>query len=182
VSEPPRPQEPDEAAAVDAVLEGRDDIKLEKDLLSDGSAPAAAPESESIFIRIRNLSVAARVKLALTGGKEARQILTRDATKLVQSCVMRNPRITPEEVLTIAKNRSAHEEMLRTIADHRDWLRYYQVRLALVLNPKTPLPVALRLLSGLQERDVRLIAKSRNISTVLQAQAKRAVLKRGETI
>jgi hypothetical protein len=168
-----------EAAAIEAVLEGRDDIKLESDLLADASPEAAAAPGESMFVRIKKLPVAARLKLALTGGREARQILIRDATKLVQGAVLRNARITPEEVLVLAKNRSATEELLRMIADHREWLRHYQVRLALVVNPKTPLPLALRLLGGLNERDVRLLAKSRNVSTVLQAQAKRAVLKRG---
>jgi hypothetical protein len=176
----PDAESPDtEASAIEAVLEGRDDIKLEADLLVDTQAGSAPPATESIFIRIKKLPVAARVKLALTGGKEARQILLRDATKLVQSSVLRNPRITPDEVLVLAKNRSASEELLRTIADHREWVRHYQVRLALVVNPKTPLPLALRLLGGLNDRDVRLLAKSRNVSTVLQAQAKRAILQRG---
>jgi len=168
--------------AVQAVLEGRDDIVLAPDLLADGQGAPTEELTESLFVRIKKLPVAARVKLALTGGKDARQILVRDSTKLVQSCVLRNPRITPDEVLVIAKNRSAAEELLRNIADHRDWVRHYQVRHALVLNPKTPLPVALRMLGGLQERDIRLIAKSRNVSTVLQAQARRAIIQRGGTI
>jgi len=160
-----------------AVLEGRDQIGLEDDMLSDaGAAPA---HRESLFVRIRKLPVPARVKLALTGNKEARQILARDAVKLVQGCVLRNPRFTLEEALAMAKNRSLGGELLKAIADERDWVRNYSIRLALVQNPKTPLQTALGLLHGIQERDMRLIAKSKNVASVLQAQAKRNLLRRG---
>lgn len=161
---------------VAAVLEGRDAIRLEDDMVSDA---APAPSRESMFTRIRRLPVPARVKLALTGNKEVRQILARDSVKLVQGCVLRNPRFTLEEALAMAKNRSLAHELLRAIADEREWVRHYGVRLALVQNPKTPLQIALHLLAGIQERDMRLIAKSKNVSSVLQAQAKRSLLRRG---
>ena len=65
------------------------------------------------------------------------------------------------------------------IADEREWVRHYAVRLALVQNPKTPLQIALNLLTGVQERDMRLIARSKNVSSVLQQQARRNLLRRG---
>lgn len=178
--EDPRKREPDEKdPEIAAVLEGRDAIALEEDLLSEAAAPVVAAKRESLFVRVRRMPVAARVKLALTGNKEARQVLSHDSVKLVQSCVLRNPRFTLEEALAMAKNRSLAGELLRIIAEQRDWIRNYSVRLALVQNPKTPLQVALGLLPGIHERDTRLIAKSRNVASVLQAQAKRNLLRRG---
>ena len=176
----PRTREPDpKDPEIAAVLDGRDKIALENDMVEDAPAPAAAARRESLFIRVRKLPVAARVKLALTGNKEARQVLSHDSVKLVQTCVLRNPRFTLEEALAMAKNRSLAGELLRIIAEQKDWIRNYSVRLALVQNPKTPLQVALGLLSGIQERDMRQIAKSRNVASVLQAQAKRNLLRRG---
>lgn len=168
----------DRTPEIEAVLEGRDDIALAADLLGEESPPPEAAPREALAVRIRKLAVPARVKLALTGGKEARQILARDHVKLVQQCVLYNPRISLEEVAAMAKNRSLHGELLRHIANQRDWVRQYQIRLALVLNPKTPLQVSLNLFSGIQERDVRLLAKSRNVPSVLQAQARRTLLRR----
>ena len=174
----PRAREPDpNDPEIAAILEGRDQIKLEDDLVSEAAVPDKAVR-ESLFVRVRKLSVAARVKLALTGNKEARQVLAHDGVKLVQGCVLRNPRFTLEEALAMAKNRSLPGELLRTIAEQKDWIRNYSVRLALVQNPKTPLQVALGLLNGIQERDMRLLAKSRNVAGVLQAQAKRNMLRR----
>jgi hypothetical protein len=173
-----RPADGDESSPeVQAVLDGVDQIKLDEDLVVDSEAPTAARE-EGLFSRLRKLSVAARVKLALRGNKDVRQILARDAVKLVQLCVLKNPRFTLEEALAMAKNRSLNGELLRIIAEQRDWVRQYAVRLALVQNPKTPLPISLGLLSGIQERDVRILAKSKNVASVLQAQAKRMLQRR----
>ena len=158
-----------------AVLEGRDSIELESDLLAE---PVPPERKEALWTKIRALPVASRIKLALVGNKEARQILARDSVKLVQVCILKNPRVTLEEALAMAKNRSAHAELLRIVADQREWVRNYSVRLALVQNPKTPLQIALGLINGIHERDVRLLARSKNISSVLQAQAKRLLLRR----
>ena len=185
MSESPRldglPKE-DRTPEIEAVLEGRDDIELEPELLVE-KRPAESPgdprvREEALAVRLRRLPVPARVKLALTGGKDARQILARDPVKLVQHCVLRNNRFTLDEALAMAKNRSLHGELLRVIAEERDWVRQYSIRLALVTNPKTPLQVGLGLLSGIQERDMRIIARSKNVPTVLQAQARRVILRR----
>jgi hypothetical protein len=183
VSAPLRPDQipkDERTPEIEAVLEGRDDIRLDEDLLADAPPADAPARQEPLAVRIRTMLVPARVKLALTGGKEPRQILARDHVKLVQQCVLHNPRLTLEEVLAMAKNRSLHGELLRHIANQRDWVRQYSIRLALVLNPKTPLQISLGHLATIQERDVRLIAKSKNVPTVLQAQARRMLLRRGK--
>lgn len=180
---PPRPPEQvgpgtapaEEDAEIAAVLEGRDRIELASDLVAELPPPE---RQESLATRIRSLPVAARVKLALTGNKEARRILAGDPVKVVQTCVLKNPRVTLDEALAMAKNRSLHGEILRSIADEREWVRHYPLRLALVQNPKTPLQIALALLGGLHERDVRLLARSKNVASVLQQQARRKLLRK----
>ena len=175
----PRFREPEaQDPEVAAVLEGRDQLRVDDDMLTDAVAAPLAARRESLLVRIRKMPVAMRVKLALSGNKEARQVLSHDSVKLVQACVLRNPRFTLEEALAMAKNRSLPGELLRIIADQRDWVRNYSVRLALVQNPKTPLQVALGLLNGIQDRDMRILAKSRNVPSVLQSQAKRNILRR----
>lgn len=175
----PRMREPEaQDPEVAAVLDGRDRLRLDDDMVTDAPSATDAARRESLLVRIRKMTVAMRVKLALTGNKEARQVLAHDSVKLVQACVLKNPRFTLEEALAMAKNRSLAGELLRTIADQRDWVRNYSIRLALVQNPKTPLQVALGLLNGIQDRDMRILAKSRNVASVLQSQAKRNILRR----
>jgi hypothetical protein len=48
-----------------------------------------------------------------------------------------------------------------------------------VTNPKTPLVLAMRFLNSLYERDVRALAKSKNVSSTIAGQAKRIVINKG---
>jgi hypothetical protein len=134
---------------------------------------------KSLLQRVGTMTVSERIKLALHGNREARALLLRDSNKLIRRFVLKNPRVNDDEIIAVAKNRSADDDLLRVIAETRDWTKNYQVRLSLVTNPKTPLTLALRFLSGLYERDIRSLAKSKNVSATITAQAKRIVLQKG---
>src|SRR5262249_46906532 len=130
--------------------------------------------------RIGMMSVAERIKLALHGNREARMLLLRDPNRLIRRFVLQNPRLGDDEIIALCKNRNADDELLRVIAEAREWTKNYQVRHALVTNPKTPLTIALRLIGSLQDRDVRTLAKSKNVSATIATQAKRIVLQKGQ--
>ena len=123
-----------------------------------------ADTTKSLFQSIQSMSVSEKLDLARKANKEARSILMRDSNKLVQLAVISSPKVTDGEVLLIASNRKINDEVLRHIANNREWMKNYQIKLALVNNPKTPLPIALREVSYLKQRDLVLIAKSRAIS------------------
>lgn len=122
------------------------------------------------------MGVAEKIKIAQTGDKEWRMILIKDSNKLVSGTVIRNPRVTEAEVLTIAKSAIQNDEILRVICANKEWVKNYQIRKALVENTKTPLPVSLRFLATLTEKDLAHLAKSKNISSVLSTQAKKLLL------
>jgi len=124
---------------------------------------------------IQGLAVAQKVALAVKGNKEARAILVRDRNRVVASAAIRNPRTTEQEIVTCAQSRSVSDEVVRIIAGSKELLRSYSVKVALVNNPKTPLPTAMRLLTLLRDADVRAVAKSRNVSSAVANQAKRLV-------
>ncbi|TMB45844.1 MAG: hypothetical protein E6J55_03815 [Deltaproteobacteria bacterium] len=173
-------QEGEEAVAelVRSIEAGSDTINVPAELI-DEPAEAAPPPPRSLYGRILTMSIAEKLKLALRGNKDARAILIRDSSKLIRRFVMQNPRLSDAEVIAIARNRSSDDELLRVIVERREWMRNYQVRLALVTNPKTPLAVALRQLPTLGERDLRMLAKSRNVPQTVVAQARRLVLAMG---
>src|SRR5262249_8036011 len=68
------------------------------------------------------------------------------------------------------------EDLLRVITERRDWMRLYQVRLGLATNPKTALPVAIRLVGMLEDRDLRQVAKSKNVPQAVAAHARRLLM------
>ncbi len=126
---------------------------------------------------ITGLSAAQKVALAIKGNKEARAILLRDANRMVAGAAIKNPRITEQEVVSAAQSRSVSDEVIRLIAGSKELTRAYGVKLALVNNPKTPLPTAMQMLTLLRAADIKNIAKSRNVSTAVSTQAKRLIAK-----
>ena len=122
------------------------------------------------------MGIGEKIKMAMSGDKEWRAILVKDTNKLVSASVIKNPRITEGEILTLVKVGVQNDEILRLICANREWVKNYLIRKALVCCPKTPLPNALRYLATLTEKDIAFLAKSKNIPTVLSTQAKRILL------
>lgn len=122
------------------------------------------------------MGVSDKIKMAMTGDKEWRNIFLKDPNKLVSSAVMKNPRITDGEVLAVAKNKSASDELIRLITLNREWVKHYEIKRALVMHPRTPLPKALRYMDILTEKDLKNLAKSRGVSQVIVNNARRMVL------
>ena len=125
---------------------------------NDGSDSA-----RSLFQKIQTMTVSEKLDLARKASKEARSILIRDSNKLVQLAVVNSPKITESEILAIASNRQVNDDVLKEIAINKEWLRNYQVRLALVNNPKTPLSIAMAQVTYLNRRDLSLLAKSKGV-------------------
>ncbi len=117
----------------------------------------------SLFQKIQTMSVSEKLDLARKASKEARSILIRDSNKLVQLAVVNSPKITESEILAIASNRQVNDDVLKEIAINKEWLRNYQIRLALVNNPKTPLSIAMAQVTYLNRRDLSLLAKSKGV-------------------
>jgi hypothetical protein len=115
------------------------------------------------------------VKLALTGNKTDRLVLIKDSNKLVQAAVLDSPKMATDEVLIHVRNLSLPGEIIGKIANNREWTKNYTVLLALVENPKTPVNRALSFVKQLHDRDLKLIARDRNISPVIRVLAENLV-------
>jgi hypothetical protein len=136
-------------------------------------------EGEEYFSKYQlaqTMGISEKIKMALSGDKEWRKILIKDANKLVSSGVVKNPRMSEPEVLTLLKSGVQNDEIMRLICANKEWVKNYQIRKALIENPKTPLANALRYLGTMNEKDVASYAKSRNISSVVATQAKRMLM------
>jgi len=158
------------------ILEGRDDIILPLDLVDEPPSDAPKILQQSLQARIVTMKVGEKLKLALKGHRDARTILMRDGTFIVKKFVMMNPRISEDEVTAIAKNRHVERELIDMIVRRKEWMTNYQIRLALVTNPKTPVTIALKYLKTLMTRDLRQLAKSKNVPAAVNSAAKRMVI------
>lgn len=162
-------EEPEEELAEESEEDQEEDQEEEPE-----EEPVADDEAyQSKYQLAQSMGVGDKIKMALTGDKEWRSLLIKDSNKLVNSAVVKNPRITEPEILMIAKSVIQNEEILRIICHNKEWIKNLSIRKALVLNNKTPLPVALRFMGFLTEKDLQGMAKSKNISSVLANNARR---------
>lgn len=134
---------------------------------------------QSLFQRIQRMKVTEKIRLAMTGDKEARNFLVRDSNRLVQFAIISNPRISEGEVAAIACSRNVDEDVLRRIANNREWTKLYPIRLALSTNPKTPVPIATKLVATLITKDLKQIAKSKSVATAVAQTARRLLPEKG---
>jgi len=130
-------------------------------------------ERISILNRILKMGMKDRVKLAMKGDREARNILIRDPNRIVAGAVVANPRITEQEIEKIAAMRSVPEDILRKIASDRQWARSYVIVHNLARNPRTPVANTMNILSRLQLKDLSALSKNKNISDAVRRQALR---------
>jgi hypothetical protein len=145
---------------------------------ADLAAESAGTQELEKKQRIEELSPAAKIRLATLGNSFARAVLIRDKNRQVSMAAIRSPAVSEMEVLRYANNRALDEEIIRHIANQRQWLRLYSMKLALVNNPKCPLQITMRLLPHLNARDLKTLSKSKGIPSALSLAAKQLMAQR----
>jgi hypothetical protein len=122
------------------------------------------------------LSTPEKLQLAAACDRELRLELLRDPNKLLHPLVLRNPRISVDEVLFAARLPTLNPDALKLIAEHPEWGQNATIVSALVRNPHTPLPVAVRLVPRLPRAELRALASSQGRAPIVQA-AKKEMLR-----
>jgi len=130
---------------------------------------------KSPVIDFTRLKLHEKIRLATLGNAYCRSNLIRDSNKMVSLAVIRSPLITDTEVVRAASNRQIGEDVIRYIANQRDFTKMYQVRLSLAQNPKCPIGFSLRFLPQLHNEDVKALSKSKNIPSALAIAARKLV-------
>lgn len=145
----------DEAALAEAAAEAEPDVVRRQTLLQ----------------RLAKMTVAQRVQFAIKGGSEARRTLIRDSNKVVQRAVLQSPKLTDQEVEGFAAMTSLTDEILRLIANNRNFRKNYSVARNLVNNPKTPLDVTLHMLPMINPIDLKKLTTNKNVPETLRTTA-----------
>jgi len=158
-------------AYVKQLVEENDDITQEQ--IEDVQAG-------NLYQIVQSMSVFQKIQIGRMGNKEARSLLVRDRNKLVAIAVATSPKITESEIIAIAQSRNVCDEVYRVIARSREWTRNYQVKHALASNPKCPQAMAMKFVNYLQDKDLRLLMRSRDVPRVISTHARRILTKKGK--
>jgi hypothetical protein len=124
---------------------------------------------------LASLPIVERMKLAMKGTKGQRAQLIRDSNKLVAAAVLSSPKLTESEVEAFAKMANVSEDVLRTIATNRTWVKNYGVVAGLTRNPKTPPGISMQMVQRLNERDLKMLAIDRNVPEAVRLAARKFV-------
>ncbi|MFZ2490786.1 MAG: hypothetical protein WA208_04800 [Thermoanaerobaculia bacterium] len=158
-------------------IEGDADGILEQ-LLTRPSPPDDQTEEpqekrQNVWDRMRDLSQMERILLAAKADRTERALLLQDNDPRVLLSVLRNPRLTVEEVMRLAKSSFLTYQIAEVIMQGTQWMANVDVRRSLVQNAKTPQVFALRILPTLPEPDIRAIARAGTSAALKQAALRR---------
>lgn len=123
--------------------------------------------------QIRMLPVPARLKLARGAGRQLRTFLMRDSNVQVALAALLGNPLSDQEVEQAAASRAVPEEVLEAIAKKREWISRYNVARILTRNPRTPLPISLKLVNRMSVRDLREIGRDKNVADAVRSSALR---------
>lgn len=123
--------------------------------------------------RIRGLSQMEKILLASKADRSDRSLLLQDNDPRVLLSILRNPRLTIEEVARLTKSTYLTYQIAEVIMKAAQWMASLDVRLGLIHNPKTPQAFALRILPTLPESEVRNIARAGTNMALKQAALRR---------
>jgi hypothetical protein len=138
-----------------------------------GAGSGSGPGSDAKAAGIRNasgrpLTLGERKSLARRPDRETmRRLLADPHPDVIRRC-LRNPRMTEDELIPLAARRPGRGDVLAEIARSR-WVHRPRVRLALALNPATPLEIAVRIAGLLLRPELEMVARSPGAPGALRA-------------
>lgn len=125
--------------------------------------------------KMPDLTLGEKKTLARTAPRALIPTIKQERDHDVFSSLLQNPKLIEEDLVQLINHELTPGDILRIIGNDRRWSFRYTVRLALVRNPRTPLPIALALVSRLQKPDLKLIAASSACAELVRRAAGRIV-------
>ncbi|MBN1654815.1 MAG: hypothetical protein JXA30_13670 [Deltaproteobacteria bacterium] len=165
--------------AVAALLESRDQHELARML----RRIPAVTDRENIRIPDfglgRQVTLGERKALARRNNREIIARAIRDPSASVIRVLLENPALTESDVLKLCSQRPMAQEVLREVFHNWRWIVRYRVKMAIVLNPHTPLDIALQLIPHLKAQDKRRVVETPNLAKELYESCQRNPSNRG---
>ena len=107
--------------------------------------------------------------LAIKANRSDRALLVQDNDPRVLLSLLRNPRLTVDEVARVARSSYLTYQIADVIIKTSQWMASVDVRLGLIHNPKTPPAFALRILPTLPQSEIKTIARAGTSMALKQA-------------
>ncbi len=143
---------------------------------ADGEGAAEAGGAGTVWDRVHAMTPPQKMLLAPKADRVTRAVMMQDSDPMLLFALLKNPRLELDEVVRIAKASSLGYQAAELILKTAQWSGNLEVRVAIIHNPRLPLPLALRILPSLPDAELRLIAKGGATSAPLKAAALRRLM------
>jgi hypothetical protein len=136
------------------------------------------PKVVPLYARMAEMTVSQKIRCATLGSAAERLLCVRDSNRLVAAAAAKSPLLKEPEAVQITASRVVSEDVLRLLALNKDFTRNYQIKLNLVSNPRTPFTFASRLVPMLRESELKMLSKSKNVSSAITTAVKQQLSKK----
>ena len=136
--------------------------------------PAAVRSRAESLLRdgLGDMRLGDRVTVARLATPALLPALLADSERQVTESTLLNPRLREEDLVAALRREDARTVLVEATVASSRWATNYAVRLALVLQPRTPLPLALQQISSLVPRDLRRVAEEAGLRPLVRAAAR----------
>jgi hypothetical protein len=133
---------------------------------------------QPLYAKLGQMTISQKIRRATLGNSAERLLLVRDTNRLVATAAASSPMLNDSDAVRIAASRNVIEDVLRIVANNRDFTRNYQVKLNLVTNPRTPFTFSSRLVPLLRDNDLRMLDRSKNIPGAVKTAVHQQMLRK----
>lgn len=168
--------------AVRGVLDAREQPMLARALQRVSVNEDGETQRVPDFGKGRTLTLGERKSLARRSDRNLLARVLRDPHPHVIRILLGNPTLTENDVVRLCARRPISTEVLREVFKSARWIVRYPIKLALSLNPYTPLDIALQLAPHLQSQDLRRLLAAEELDVLLREAVRRMVGKTESTV
>ncbi len=158
----------EEEASIDIEESFKESYIIEGDELESGPE-----EIKATYRKILVMPMPDKILTALRGAKSERAILIRDSNRIISLTVLKNPKISEQEIESFSSMKHLDDEVLREIGRTREWTKHYSICFNLVRNPKTPPAISTTLIHRMTNADLKQLQTDKNVPELIRTMARK---------
>jgi hypothetical protein len=140
---------------------------------AEGRALSKAASEHRVpdYVPGRTFTLGERKALARRPNRKAMDKLLADPHPAVIRTLLANPKVVEDDIVRVAARRPNSPEILAEIARSSRWAHRVRVRMAVILNPDTPIELAIPMLALLVRAELRQVVRTTYLASMLRAAA-----------
>ncbi len=137
--------------------------------------PESPPAPEQAAKKPTGPNRAQKIRMARNGDRPDRDLILRDTDRSLQRFLITNPGLSLGEVKFMAGMATTLPQTLKSISEKREWATRPEIALAIIRNPRSPIPIALKVLPSVGMGELRQLVRGGHLRTPILSAARKRV-------